>query len=89
MSTSPTETAAARFTSALSQHITGPVADDVGLAQLGLDSLTLVRIVAHVLGEDSDREIDLRAFWELRTVAEFRQWLVVGEPSPDATAVVR
>jgi acyl carrier protein len=83
------QTPAARFAAALSRHVSGPVADDAELTALGLDSLTLVRIVVHFIGEDSDREIDLGTFEELRTVADLRCWLTADELGADAKVPAR
>jgi acyl carrier protein len=75
VASSRTETLESRFSSALSQFVTGSVSEDAELVELGLDSLTLVRIIVHVVGDDPDREIDPAEIGGLRTIADLRAWL--------------
>lgn len=48
--------------------------DDSTLVEVGIDSLTAVRIVVALLPDD-DAEIDAARLGGIRTVGQFRQWL--------------
>lgn len=51
-----------------------PFTENSRLAEVGLDSLTLVSM-AVACAPDTDQEIDAGALAQLRTVGELRQWL--------------
>jgi acyl carrier protein len=75
MAVSRAETFESRFASALSRFVPGTVSDTSELVRLGLDSLTLVRIIVTVVGDDTDREIDPGEIGDLRTIGDLRAWL--------------
>lgn len=51
-----------------------PFTDASTLAEIGLDSLTTLRVVA-ALVPDGDREIDLAELADLKTLGQFRAWV--------------
>lgn len=65
----------ARLRAALRRLAVEPTVPTATLAELRVDSLTLLRVVIDVLGPDSEAEIDAAALGGLRTVAELRDWL--------------
>ncbi len=73
----------ARLRAALDRLAVEPTVPTATLAELRVDSLTLLRVVIDVLGPDSDAEIDAAALGGLRTVAELRDWLAgtLGAPA--------
>ena len=75
---SPPSTPDSRFSAALARFVRGQAGEDTELVQLGLDSLTLIRIIVHTVGEDSEDEIDLGRIEGLRTVGELRAWVAGG-----------
>ncbi|MZE76257.1 phosphopantetheine-binding protein [Streptomyces xinghaiensis] len=60
--------------SALAKFIRVPYTPDSELSRIGLDSLSIVRIVVEVV-PDADQEIDAGELAGLRTVGGFREWL--------------
>jgi acyl carrier protein len=60
---------------ALSRFTAAPATPTSALDDLGLDSLSLIRVVLAVLGEDDDIEIDPAGLATLRTVADLQGWL--------------
>ncbi|WP_424186731.1 phosphopantetheine-binding protein [Actinokineospora sp. G85] len=59
----------------LAKSIRVPYTDDSTLTEVGLDSLTTIRI-AVALVPDDDREIDAGDLAGLRTVGQMRAWLL-------------
>ncbi|MFT7836825.1 phosphopantetheine-binding protein [Saccharothrix sp. BKS2] len=51
-----------------------PFTDASTLAEIGLDSLTTLRVVAELV-PDPDREIDLAELADLKTLGRFRAWV--------------
>jgi predicted MFS family arabinose efflux permease len=78
----------ARLIAALHRLLGRPVTAQTVLAEAGLDSLTMLRGVVAVLGEDADVEVDPSGLGALRTVADLRDWLVatLERVHPAATA---
>lgn len=60
---------------ALSRFAAGHAEPTSTLDELGLDSLSLIRVLLAVLGEDDDVEIDPAGLAGLRTVADLQSWL--------------
>ncbi|RMI40639.1 acyl carrier protein [Streptomyces triticirhizae] len=61
--------------SIIARFVRVPFTDNSGLAEIGLDSMSLVRVVVAFL-PDTGQEIDAAALAELRTVGELRGWLL-------------
>lgn len=76
----------ARLVAALHRLLGRPVAADTVLAEAGLDSLTLLRGIVAVLGEDADVEVDPAGLGALRTVADLRDWLAAALARPQSGA---
>jgi aryl carrier-like protein len=51
-----------------------PFTADSALVEIGLDSLSMLRIVV-AFAPDSDQEIDAAELAALRTVGQFQEWL--------------
>ncbi|MFP3986814.1 acyl carrier protein [Streptomyces sp. E11-3] len=60
--------------SAIAEFVRMPFTPASDLAEIGLDSLSVIRIVADVL-PDADQEIDAAELADLRTVGQFQDWL--------------
>lgn len=58
----------------IKQHVSVPFTSDSTLAEIGIDSLSTLRIVT-TLAPDADQEIDLADLVEVRTVGQFRGWI--------------
>ncbi|RKT82210.1 hypothetical protein SAMN05421805_111126 [Saccharopolyspora antimicrobica] len=58
----------------LAEFVRSQWRDDSTLVEVGIDSLTAVRIVVGLLPDD-DAEIDAARLGGIRTVGQFRQWL--------------
>lgn len=63
-----------RIDSTIERYVGVPFTDESTLVELGIDSLSALRIVT-ALADDGDREIDLADLVEVRTVGQFRRWL--------------
>ncbi|WP_197287468.1 phosphopantetheine-binding protein [Streptomyces apocyni] len=60
--------------SAIAEFVRMPFTSASDLAEIGLDSLSIIRIVADVL-PDADQEIDAGELADLRTVGQLQDWL--------------
>ncbi|WP_432148831.1 phosphopantetheine-binding protein [Streptomyces sp. bgisy029] len=67
-------TADGEISSALERNIRTPFDDNSPLAEVGLHSLSVLRIAGEVI-TDPDREIDPSGLAAVRTVGDLRQWL--------------
>lgn len=75
MPTSVSPTIEPWLAAALSPFTVGHAKPTSTLDDLGVDSLSLIRVVLTVLGEDDDVEIDPAGLANLRTVADLQDWL--------------
>jgi hypothetical protein len=73
--TSPPSAIEPRLAAALSRFAVAPAGPASALDDLGLGSLSLIRVILAVLGEDDAIEIDPAGLAGLRTVADLQDWL--------------
>ncbi|NBE50738.1 phosphopantetheine-binding protein [Streptomyces boluensis] len=60
--------------SVITRHVRVPFVDTSPLAEVGLDSLSVLRIAGELI-TDPEQEIDPTGLAAVRTVADLRQWL--------------
>jgi hypothetical protein len=59
---------------AIAQYVVGRCDDATPLAEAGLESLSVLRIIAEVI-HDPEAELDAERLVELRTIADLKAWL--------------
>ena len=59
----------------IANHATSGFTGGTPLLDAGIESLSLLRMVAEVVPDDGDQEIDATRLAELRTIDDLRAWL--------------
>jgi hypothetical protein len=67
-------TTSATIDAVIRRNVRVPFEDCFGLAEAGLDSLSVLRIASELI-PDPDQEIDPAGLADVRTVADLRRWL--------------